>query len=199
MIPFEKAYEIVMSSARETGTESIGFSESLNRILAENVTSDIDLPPFNKSTVDGFACRKQDLDNDLEIIETIPAGILPLTNIIEGQCSRIMTGAIIPEGADCVIMVEETGLLPSGKIRFLGEYSKPNIALRAEDVKKGEIVLEPGRLIGPQDIAVFATVGHTVVEVSRMPRAAVISSGSELVEPWKNRDSLRSGIATPGS
>lgn len=185
MIPFEKAYEIVMSSARETGTESIGFSESLNRILAENVTSDIDLPPFNKSTVDGFACRKQDLDNDLEIIETIPAGILPLTNIIEGQCSRIMTGAIIPEGADCVIMVEETGLLPSGKIRFLGEYSKPNIALRAEDVKKGEIVLEPGRLIGPQDIAVFATVGHTVVEVSRMPRAAVISSGSELVEPWE--------------
>ena len=183
MILFEKAFDIVMDSARETGKESVPFQDSLDRILSEEVSSDIDLPPFDKSSVDGFACRKEDLERDLEVVETIPAGILPSFRISTNCCSRIMTGAVVPEGADCVIMVEDAVTLPSGKIRFKGKYAKPNISFRAEDVIKGEVVIKAGRMISPQDIAVFAAVGHTLVHVSRMPGIGVISSGSELVEP----------------
>jgi molybdopterin molybdotransferase len=185
MISFEQAYNTVISSGFKTGTEAIAYSDSLNRILAGEVASDIDLPPFNKSSVDGFACRKSDLGNDLEILETIPAGVWPARKVNKGECSRIMTGAPVPEGADCVIMVEETELLHSGKIRFNGSFIKENIAKKGEDVRKGEVVLRAGKRIRPQDIAVMASVGHVSVTVSRMPRVAVLSSGSELVEPDK--------------
>ena len=183
IISFEKAYDIVMSSAFNTGTETISYSDSLDRILAGKVVSDIDLPPFDKTSVDGFACRKEDLIHEMEIIETIPAGKTPEFAIGKLQCSKIMTGAPVPSGADCVFMVEDSEILPSGKVRFKGAFTKENISFKAEDVKKGTVVLEPGRIIKPQDIAVMASVGHTSVIVSRMPRVAVISSGSELVEP----------------
>jgi len=183
MITIEKAFEIVMGSAFSTGTENISFTGSAGRILAENVASDIDMPPFNKASVDGFACRKADIGSDLEIIETIPAGKWPEKSVSGMQCSRIMTGAALPAGADCVIMVEDTDLLSSGKIRYKGSFIKENFAVRGEDVKKGDIILKPGKLVRPQDIAVMATVGHTIVKVAKMPDVAVISSGSELVEP----------------
>jgi len=183
MITFEQAYEIVMRSAFSTGTETIPFTSSLNRVLAESILCDINLPPFNKSSVDGFACRRSDLENDLEILETIQAGKIPEKTIGENQCSRIMTGAIVPMGADCVIMVEDTEIRPSGKVKFREIFKKENIALKGEDVKKGDEVLKPGRIIKPQDIAVLASAGHTIVNVSRMVRVAVISSGDELVEP----------------
>lgn len=183
MISFDKAFDIVISSAFQTGTEIISYKDSLNRILAGEVVSDIDMPPFNKSSVDGFACRKEDLGNDLEILETIPAGVWPSRKVEKDQCSRIMTGAPIPDGADCVIMVEETEVQLSGKIRFKDSFKKENIAKKGEDVRKGEVVLSSGRKIKPQDIAVMASVGHVSVIVAKMPRVAVISSGSELVEP----------------
>jgi molybdopterin molybdotransferase len=183
MIGFEKAYEIVMDSCRETGSSYIPFPDSLNRTLSEDISSDIDMPPFDKSSVDGFACRKEDLERALEIIETIPAGFQPVREIGPGQCSRIMTGAVVPAGANCVVMVEDTEILPSGKIRSMVTFSKSNIAFRAEDVSKGDILLKAGKLITPQDIAVMAMAGRTKVKVAVMPLVAVISSGSELVEP----------------
>lgn len=185
MILFEQALEIVLNSAFSSGSELIPFTESLNRILAGNVVSDIDMPPFNKSSVDGFACRKADLDKELEIIETIAAGSAPVKQVSSGHCSRIMTGAPVPDGADCVIMVEDTVTVSSGKVRFNGNFRKENIAIKGEDVKKGEIVLRRGSIIRPQDIAVMASVGYTQALVSRKPAVAVISSGSELVEPDK--------------
>lgn len=183
MITFEQAYDIVLNSGFNMGTERIKVSGSLNRILAGNVISDINMPPFNKATVDGFACRKNDLGSDLEIVETIPAGKLPERPVDSKQCSGIMTGAAVPEGADCVIMVEDTVILPSGKVRYTGIFSKDNIAVRGEDIKSGDIVLKAGRQIRPQDIAVMASVGYTTVTVSKAPEIAVISTGSELVEP----------------
>lgn len=183
MIPFEEAYKTVMAFAARTGTESVLYTASLNRILAGDVVSDMDMPPFNKSSVDGFACRKSDLVNDLEIVGTIAAGTWPSLTLTQGQCSRIMTGAAVPEGADCVIMVEDTELLSSGKIRFTGTGTKENISKKAEDLKKGDIVLRSGKLIKPQDIAVMAAVGYTTVKVAVKPAIAVISSGNELVEP----------------
>jgi len=183
MIPFEEAFKIVLNSSFSTGIETIPFERSLSRILAENVTSDRDMPPFNKASVDGFACRRSDLERELEIIETIPAGKWPEKSPSTGQCSRIMTGAAVPEGADCVVMTEDTELLPSGKMKFRGVFTKENIAFKGEDVKEGGIVLTEGIIIKPQDIAVMAAVGKTAVKVHKTPRIAVISSGDELVEP----------------
>ena len=185
MISFEKAFGIVMGSEVITETEKIDFRDSSGRILAENVVSDTDMPPFDKASMDGYACRLQDLDLDLEIVDTIPAGKYPERNISRGECSKIMTGAQVPAGADCIVIVEDTEVLPSGKIRITGNSSKHNIAFKGEDIIKGDVVLQPGKLIKPQDIAVMASVGHTSVRVSRSPDVAIISSGSELVEPWE--------------
>jgi len=183
MIPFEKAYEIVMGSVVRTGTERIPFTESPDRILSEDITSDIDMPPFDKSSMDGFACRRLEIHNELEIIETIQAGKKPENKLGRNQCARIMTGAAIPEGADCVIIVEETEILPSGKLRFIGTYIKDNIAYKGEDVIKGDLLLGAWRQIKPQDIGLIASAGKITVSVSRMPAVAVISSGNEIVEP----------------
>lgn len=183
MILFERAYEIVMDSSFSTGTETIPFSESAGRILAGNVVSDTDMPPFNKASVDGFACRRSDLNAEMEIIESIPAGIYPVKAVGENQCSRIMTGAVVPEGADCVLMVEDSEILSSGKVSYIGKYSKDNIAYRGEDIRRGDVVLSPGRIIKPQDIALMASLGYISATVSKLPRMAIISSGSELVEP----------------
>jgi molybdopterin molybdotransferase len=197
MISFEKALEIVMGNAFSTGTEVVRWTDSMDRILAENIFSDTDLPPFDRSSVDGFACRKSDLDRELEIIETIPAGKWPSESVRAGQCSRIMTGAPVPEGADCVIMVEDTEIVNPDKIRFKGSFLKDNIACRGEDVREGDVVLRAGKLIKPQDIAVMASVGHISVVVGKKPRVAVISSGSELVEPSEKPS--RQGIRNSNS
>ena len=188
IITYERAFENVMDSSFSTPIEQISFVNSLGRVLAADVASDTDMPPFNKATVDGFACRKSELINELEIIETIRAGKSPEKALGRQQCTRIMTGAAIPSGADCVIMVEDTEILPTGKVIFKGTFTKENIAFKSEDIKKGDIVLKAGNLVRPQDIAVMAAVGCTTLSVSRMPRVAIISSGDELVEPFEQPD-----------
>ncbi len=183
MISFEQAYDIVMNSSFRMNTEKISFAGSYGRILAQDVLSDMDMPPFDKSTVDGFACRKSDLNMELIIVETIAAGQDPLKKISQGECSRIMTGAPVPEGADCVVMVEDTEVLPDGKMKFNGSYLKSNISIRGDDVSKDEIVINSGVCVRPQDIAIMASVGCTSVQVSKLPVIGIVSSGDELVEP----------------
>lgn len=188
MITFDEAFDIVINSWFETGTEYISFRESLDRILAEEVKSDIDMPPFNRSAVDGYACNRMDLQTELEVIEVIQAGIIPQRKVGKSQCSKIMTGAIVPNECDLVFMVEDSKTLPSGKVICTGSDSKPNMSVRGEDVKAGDIVLHRGKLIKPQDIAVFASVGYTDVRVSKKPLVGVLSTGDELVEPDKPPD-----------
>lgn len=183
LLPFDKAYEIVMNSAFETESETVDFSDSLDRVLMADITSDVNMPPFDKATVDGFACRRDDLYAELELIETIPAGNLPGRKIMRNQCSRIMTGAAIPEGADMVFMVEDSDVLPSGKVRFTGSAAKDNIAVKGEDIRTGDTVLKKGIVIKPQHIAILAAVGSINVTVSKKPVVSVISTGNELVEP----------------
>lgn len=182
MIKQEEAFEIIEQSIFKLGTELIPYENSLGRILAENVYSDMDMPPFNKSAVDGYACRKQDLENDLELIEVIPAGVAPKKNIGTNQCSQIMTGAEVPEGADTIIMVEHTETI-NDKIRFVQSKTNSNICLIGEDLKEADLVLENGTLIKAQQIPVLASVGKTFIQVYRQPKIAVISTGDELVEP----------------
>ena len=185
ILKFDDAFEIVMSSisGRPLGTERVDIERALNRVLAEDVSSDIDIPPFNKSAMDGFACRRADLANELTIIETIPAGSLPKKTIGPKKCAKIMTGAVVPEGADCVIMVEHTEKTADDRVRFISSNTSDNICLQGEDIKKGDIVLRAGCKISAQHIAVLASLGCTKPLVAVQPRVGIIATGDELVEP----------------
>lgn len=183
MLAFEKAFEIVLKSAYLLGTERVEIARVINRVLAEDVKSDIDIPPFNKSAMDGFACRRQDLANELTIVETIPAGVPPEKAIGPNQCAKIMTGATVPQGADCVIMVEFTENPTENTVRFTGKETAGNICIKAEDVKAGQTVLRKGTLIRPQHLATLAAVGCANPCVAVRPKVGIIATGSELVEP----------------
>ena len=183
MISFEKALETILSSARYLGDERVDFMQSLNRVLAEDVISDVDMPPFDKAAMDGFACRREDLQQELQVIETVAAGQVPSLSVGPGQCTRIMTGAMIPQGADTVIMVEQTELVSEERIRFTATKTTPNIAWKAEDVKTGDVMWRKGQPILPSHIAIFSAVGCTKPLVARQPRVAILSTGDELVEP----------------
>jgi len=183
MLPFEQALGVVLNSARPLGAERVSLADAAGRVLAEDVKSDMDMPPFNKSAMDGYACRRADLERDLELIETIPAGHTPTKSVVAGQCSKIMTGAVVPEGADCVVMKEYIETPTANTVRFVGETTKDNICLKGEDVKEGDIVLHKGTLLKPQHIAVLASVGQARPKVSKMPRVGIVATGSELVDP----------------
>lgn len=183
MIQFTEALKIVKESAYNIDTERVGFIDSLDRVLAEDVKSDMQMPPFNKSAVDGYACRKADMQNILAILEIIKAGQAPTKLIKENTCSKIMTGAPIPEGADAVIMVEDVEELEDNKIKYLKDKVKNNICFIGEDVSIDQIVIEKGTLIQPQHIAVMASVGCVNPQVYKKVKVAIISTGDELVEP----------------
>jgi molybdopterin molybdotransferase len=185
MISFEEAYSIVTTNIPVTATERISYTSSNGRILAENVASDLNMPPFDKAAVDGFACRKEDLHQfeSLQLLEVIAAGSTPKLKITEGTCSKIMTGAMLPDGANCVIMIEQTTHYDKKTVKILDKRTKENIAYLGEDIQDGAIVLSNGTLIKPQHIAVLAAVGAIQPLVYKRVRVSILSTGDELTEP----------------
>lgn len=183
MLPFEEAFRIVQSRARFLGAERVSLSAALNRVLAQDVSSDIDMPPFEKSAMDGYACRRHDLSAGMRVVETIPAGRVPSKRIGPNECAKIMTGAIVPEGADCVVKVEETEAVGRDEVRFTAHATADNICRKAEDIRVGDIVLRKGDLIRPQHVGVLAAVGCVMPLVARRPRVGILATGDELVEP----------------
>jgi molybdopterin molybdotransferase len=183
MITQNEAYETMMEQARLLGSESVGLDEALNRVLAEDVCSDMDMPPFVKSAMDGYACRREDLANDLHMVEILKAGEVPGKVIGPNECARIMTGSMVPEGADCVVMVEKIEAIDAATIRFVAESTTDNICLKGEDIQEGDVVLRAGTRLRPQDIAMLASVGCVSPQVARKPRVGIIATGDELVEP----------------
>jgi len=172
-----------MGYAEFIGEETVGLTECLGRILAEDIVSDMDVPPFSKSVMDGYACRREDIANELTVIEEISAGTIPQKKIGKNRCAKIMTGAMVPQGADVVIIVEETEILDDNRVKFVGDDTPENIYHRGEDIHKGEIVLRKGERIFPQHIAILAAMGKKRVIVARRPRIAIIATGNEIIEP----------------
>lgn len=184
MIKYEEAIEIVKANYTLLGTERVDLKESLNRVLREDIISDMEMPPFDKSAMDGYACRREDIKNELEVISVIQAGYKPDITIGKNQCAKIMTGAMIPDGADCVIIVEDVEVLPGGKIKYLKDSTADNTCLRGEDVKIGEILLSSGTRITAKEIASLALCGGVNPLVSVKPRVGIISTGDEIIEPY---------------
>ncbi|MCT4602671.1 MAG: molybdopterin molybdotransferase MoeA [Marinifilum sp.] len=188
MITFHEALKTVKHATRKLEKEYIDISECLNRVLAEDVCSDMAIPPFNKSAMDGYACKQENLTDDLEVLEIIAAGSAPTKAVGNKQCSKIMTGAMIPEGADTVIMAEHTEKVDNNRIRFTKENTKSNICIKGEDIEENEVVLKKGTRLKSQHVSVLAMVGCTNPLVYKKPKVASFATGSELVEPQQKPD-----------
>lgn len=185
MIKFEEALETVLSHTLEIGTELVSLSEAAGRFLSSPVYADRDMPPYNKSAVDGYACRKEDIGGELRVIENIAAGYSPQSVVTAGCCSKIMTGAKLPDGSDTILMVEDV-VESGGYIRYSakdGKKPKNNICLKGEDIKKGTLVLKEGTFIKPEQIAILAAMGIAKVPVKKQLRVGLMSTGDEIVEP----------------
>jgi molybdopterin molybdotransferase len=178
------AQACVLQHARLGNTEVVTLESSLGRVMAEEIRANRDQPPYDVSAMDGFALRSDDLAAApavLTIIEDIQAGDLPTKTVRTGQCSRIMTGAPVPPGADAVIRVEETQALADGRVEISSPVKAGNdIRLRGENMRNGQVVLSAGTEITPGVIGVLATVKAAQMSVYRRPRVAILSTGNEL-------------------
>ena len=206
MIKVEDALKIVLKGIKILDSEVIKLTDALERVLAEDVYSNSDIPAFDNSAMDGYALRSSDTcgatrnkPKILEVIEDIKAGDIPKKRLKSNQAARIMTGAPIPRGADSVVMVEETKKIRNRGKEFVEVYkeTKPqeNIRKAGEDIKKGELVIPKGTLLKSGYIGILASLGKTQVKVIRRPKVAVLATGDEVVdvdeklEPGKVRSS----------
>ena len=192
MIEMDDAIRIVLENTRPIDTTRVGLGDVLGRVLAEDVHSDIDMPPFDKALMDGYALRGADIASAsqkepaiLDVIEEIPAGNVPQKRVESGQAARIMTGAPVPEGADTVVMVEDTKAdADPEKVRVLSATETGrNIARLGEDVRDDQVVLRANTPMRPPEVGILAAVGHVDIEVYRQPVVGVVATGSEVVEP----------------
>lgn len=180
---FEEIQHKIQALQPDFLIEEIELKDGLHRILQENISADMDMPPFHKSAMDGYACHKEDLGNQLEILEVIHAGMMPTKNVGKNQCSKIMTGAAVPVGCDCVFKVEDSESIGENYVFCTNLNSKENICEQGEDYHKGDILITKGTIINVSQMAVLAGAGKHRVKVSKKPRISVITTGSELVEP----------------
>jgi molybdopterin molybdotransferase len=196
MIEFTEARDLVLSAAKTLPTELVSLPLSLGRTLARDIKARENIPPFTKATMDGFAVRAGDTAAppvELAIVEDLPAGRLARRSLGLGEAARIMTGAPLPDGADAVVMVEETAPSARGVVVRSAVRPGDNLGLAGEDLKKGETVLPRGVVIGPAEIGMLAAANAARVPVVRRPRIAVITTGDEIVEPGmkKRRGQIR--------
>lgn len=185
MITIEEAQKILSAVYVKPAVEKESIHQALNRILAQDVESVIDMPPFDKSAMDGYAVNSEDNSMRFQVIEIISAGIIPAKKIKKGQCAKIMTGGMVPQGADRVVKKEVT-VEEDGYMRIVDEDSNRNICLQGEDVKVGDVVLKKGIRIRAPEVGVLASMGFSVLKAYKRPVVGILSTGSELVEPGKH-------------
>ncbi len=194
MLSVQEARERILSHFQPTATETIPLGACSNRILALDIISDSDFPPFDNSSMDGFAIRAEDSNpaspTTLQVVADIPAGSSPKLTLQSGQAARITTGAQLPQGANAVIPVEDT----NANHHQVGSKIPPTISFhkkinagdyvrrKGSDIHAGEIVLQKGRALKPQDLGLLATLGIANVAVYKKPRVALLSSGDELLD-----------------
>jgi molybdenum cofactor synthesis domain-containing protein len=196
MISVTRALNIIDKNVNSLGTERIDLSQAVGRILAEDIVADTDLPPFDRSQMDGYALRSRDARNvpvSLMIVGESAAGRGWHQKVNKGQAVRIMTGAPVPAGADTVqkleVAKESDGIVSLSDPVSAGQY----IVKKGKEIRKGERVISSGTRLSPEMIATPAAFGYSRVKVAKMPRVAIISTGSEIVDVNKkpSKDQIR--------
>ncbi len=197
LISVDEAKEILAQNfqAQPIGKENVLLSEAYNRVLASDVISPLDIPPFNRSTVDGFAVKAVDTfgaeENRpvaLKIIGKVKIGEAPRVKVEKGTVAEIVTGAPIPKGADAAVMAEYTTHKEKGDGVLVNQSVAPgeNVMKAGSDIRKGETVLKKNVVLTPYKIGALAAIGLAKVEVYKRPRVAIFSTGAEVIEPGKH-------------
>jgi putative molybdopterin biosynthesis protein len=194
LVTFDEAKQLIQQTLqpKPLGTEEIPLLEAHNRVLAEDATSTLDIPPFSRSTVDGYAVKAEDTfgadENQpakLKISGFVSIGETPKVTLAKGEAAEIVTGAPVPEGADAVVMVEDTENENDELKVYSSVTQNENVMKKGADIKTGETVLEEGKVLGSREIGVLAAIGLAKVKVHLVPRVAVLSTGGEITEPGK--------------
>jgi molybdopterin molybdotransferase len=185
LIEYPEAVRLVLENTGRLPVESTPLVEAQGLALAEDLRARFDSPPFDNSAVDGYAVRSADAGagRTFDVVDEAPAGRPAAKGVGEGEAIKIFTGGVIPEGADAVVMVENTS--GWGEEFELKKAASPgqNVRRSGEDVRGGEVILRSGTEIGAPEIALAATQGYGSLPVFRRPRVVVLSTGTELVEP----------------
>ena len=181
------AARIVVDIVRALPPEQVALERAVDRVLADDVVSTIDLPHWDNSAMDGYAVRSDDVRGrcpvELEITQYIAAGEFPTIPVEAGQCSRIFTGAPVPRGSDTVIRQEDTTALDARTVRVERDRDVGrNVRSKGEDLRAGDVVLRRGTVLGPPQIGILASIAKASVPVSRRPRVAILASGNEIVD-----------------
>ena len=195
LLTFEEAKQKIDDQFQPVflGEEDAVLLEAYNRVLNEDVISGLDIPPFNRSTVDGYAVKAQDTfgaeENQpvtLKVTGVVSVGEPPNVQLAKGEAVEIVTGAPIPEGADAVVMVEDTARDDADLQVFSSVTKNENTMKKGSDIKKGTTILKKGQVLGSSEIGVLAALGLTRVRVLKIPMVAVLSTGAEVTEPGKD-------------
>lgn len=183
MISHSEAYNIALNSAFLKPVVKVNVTECLSRILAEDIFSSLNMPPFDKSMVDGYAILKSDISGELSVDGIVGAGDGSDNIVKPGHCIKVMTGAPVPEGTEMVVMVEDVESCGEGKIRITNQKSSINISPKGEDILTGDKVLTKGTLLKPFHCGILATLGYAEVPVFEKVKAGIIVTGDEIIEP----------------
>ena len=211
----DEVKNIISNLAIIRKTEKIYLTETYGRILAEDIHATIDLPPFDRASMDGYAVKAKDTFTATEdkpvllnLSEVVKAGNIPKKKLMEGNCVEIGTGAPLPSGTDAVVMVEFTETEENYIKIYDSVAPGENIATKGSDIKKGNILLKSGTLITPNKIGVLSAIGLSYVTVFTRPRVAIISTGNELIKPNEdlkfgqtydiNSETIASGVKSCG-
>ncbi|MFC1918665.1 gephyrin-like molybdotransferase Glp [Chloroflexota bacterium] len=193
LLPFEEAKRLVETNIKPlTRTETIKIDDASGRVLVEDVVATLSIPSFNRAAMDGYAVKAKDTFNSgqfnprvLNLIGELHAGDTPHQKVSREECIQIATGAMMPAGADAVVMVEDTEA-ENGKVKiFKATYPQANMAKKGGDIKAGESVLNQGLLLDAGKIGVLASQGITNIKVYEQPKVAILPSGEEVIEVGK--------------
>jgi len=190
-IPLADAQEIIAAAAEPLArTETVSLREARGRVLARDLMAPADVPPFARAAMDGYALRAadtagatRDAPARLRCVEQIYTGQMPVQAVAAGLCSEVATGAPMPEGADAVVMVEETFADGDAVRVFMAATAGQNIGRQGQDIRQGQLVVPEGSVLTASRVGAIAALGHTGVEVYARPRVAILSTGNEVVEP----------------
>ena len=191
-IPIDDAKAMMMEAAAPlTRTERVAIRDAIDRVLATPAVSGIDVPPFDRAAMDGYAVVAEDTfgagrydPKVLRSVGTVYTGDMASRALTRGECMEIATGAPVPEGADAVVMVEETERAKGSDVRvFTPVYPRQHVGRRGGDIAAGHTVLPAGIVLNPARIGVLAAIGLVEVDVVAKPRVAIFSTGNEIVQP----------------